>query len=257
MKHYINELIKILKGRGKEVYFWFRDDDVGNYTTELITFIDYFLKRETDILMAVIPSNVNDKTVQLIRDNERIIVAQHGFSHIDYSTDTEPKSEFPKSRNVESAVSEINMGKNMMERLFPGNYTGIFVPPFFEISDHVLQEISDWYKWYSCWWTNSVNGDRVFVNSQVDFIDWNRTKTYAGSRFIENQVLRELNLLNDSRFTSTIIGVVLHHDYCRIDSYYELDWFFYLSELHENVHIISPKKAYELIHSEGVLISEI
>ena len=237
------------------MFIWFRDDDVSVNSEKLNTLIKYFLEKRTDILMAVIPNSVEEETIKVIRENNRLIVGQHGFCHINYSVGDEPKSEFPKSRPYESALAELELGRKMIKKLFPENYADVFVPPYFEIDDSILKRISGWYKWFSCWWTNSINEDNcVFVNAQVDFVNWDTIKEYGGSRYVEEQVLRELTLLDELPYSATVIGVVLHHDYCETDSYQELDWFFSLPEQYKNVYIISPKQAYDFVCSKKVLI---
>jgi len=256
MKHLISEFLERLCLKNKNVYLWFRDDDVGRNTLKLKKMIQYFDCKDKSILLAVIPTLIDEEITSLINNNDRLMVGQHGFSHINYALDNESKSEYPYSRCNASTITEIMLGKKIIETAFKEKFLDVFIPPYFEIDKHILQMINGSFKWYSGWWTNSIVGEFVFINAQIDFVNWNEINTYGGADFVELQLIRELKVLEKSNcYSSIVIGIVLHHEYCEEDSYKELDWIISLSNFHKNLMIISPTQLYDLVTNDKVVVN--
>lgn len=256
MKQIINEFLKRLYIQNKSVYLWFRDDDVGRNTIKFKKMARYFDNRDISILLAVIPTLIDEEITCFIKNSDRLMVGQHGFSHTNYADDNEPKSEYPNSRCNTSTISEIMLGKDIIKTAFQEKFLDVFIPPYFEIDKQILQKIDGRFKWYSGWWTNSIAGEFVFVNAQIDFIKWDGNNTFGGAEFVESQFIRELIKLEESTcYSSIAIGIVLHHEHCEEDSYKELDWIVSLTNLHKNLMIISPSQAYDFVTNDKVVVN--
>ena len=200
----------------KKIFFWFRDDDGNQLNDKFIRLIDFFEANNCPILEAVIPANLDPMLVTYTISKKHVYIGQHGFSHTNYSDNIEVKSELCESRDVKSVVNEQMFGNSILEKNFGDKYSHIFVPPFFEITDTIKNELveKNIYKAFSIWWDNCmINNAIPEVNVQIDFIDWRKEEKFAGDKFIVEQIEREVKKICEKNYMEYgVIGVVLHHN---------------------------------------------
>ena len=201
-----NNLIELLKN--KKVKFWFRDDDVTKFDDSLEDLLNYFKNKNIDILLAAIPTEVDEITAVKLKKHSNILLGQHGYSHTNYSN-TE-MAEFTLERDVEEVKHQIKIGREKLQKLFGKMYLDIFIPPWFEIDKNTLKTISELnYKAISNYWDNQVNKYNIIeANSQVDFVNWDKAYTFGGADYVLDQIINELNKDKDEYY----IGLLLHHE---------------------------------------------
>lgn len=212
-----NKLIELLKN--KKVNFWFRDDDIGKFDDSLEELLDYFKNKNIDILLAVIPTEVDDVTAVKIKKYNNVLLGQHGYSHTNYSK-TE-KAEFTTERNVEEVKTQIKNGREKLKKLFEEKYIDIFIPPWFEIDENTLKTVQELdYKAISNYWDNQINkNNTIEANTQVDFVNWDKAKTFGGTDYVLDQIINELNKEKNEYY----IGLLLHHERVGNQTYNFLD----------------------------------
>ena len=81
----LKSVINIERNSDYEVKFWWRDDDVSDSIEELKNLISFSYLNKIPVNLAVIPQNLSNEAIKLIKQNSHISVVQHGYSHINYS----------------------------------------------------------------------------------------------------------------------------------------------------------------------------
>ena len=206
MINYINRFINILKLKtiintkvrlGYEVKFWWRDDDVSDSTEELKNLISFSCLNKIPVNLAVIPQNLSNEAIKLIKQYTHISVVQHGYSHINYANIGEPLNEFGLHRGLEIQLKEIRIGFEKLITAFGNQFIPVFVPPWGHIADSVIEQIS----------TIGIKGismigdrDKIYPNLinnnvHVDIHSW---KTESASSYEVN--IRSYNQIIDDIF---------------------------------------------------------
>lgn len=207
----------------KKVFFWFRDDDGNVLNDKFKRLVEFFEVKKCTLLESIIPFDLDSNIVDYIKMKDNIYIGQHGYTHIDYSIDKSVKSELCSSRDIETVISEQKIGNCILEEAFGEKYTHVYVPPFFEIEDVIKNKLIGLgiYNAFSIWWSNSmINMDIPEINVQIDFVDWNFEEKFAGERYVNSQIERELKgICDNSCLDYGIIGIVLHHNLMCDDDY--------------------------------------
>lgn len=114
---------------------FFRNDDVkGELDESLIYLSERLLEMGILLLHAVEPKNVSKEVVEwlvgLKKDHpETLSIIQHGLDHA-VKTSSPNRGEFGGGRSFESQLSEIQQGKQLMEKYFGGFWNQVFSFPY-------------------------------------------------------------------------------------------------------------------------------
>ena len=138
----LKSVINIERNSDYEVKFWWRDDDVSDSTEELKNLISFSDLNKIPVNLAVIPQNLSNEAIKLIKQNSHISVVQHGYSHINYATIGEPLNEFGHHRSLDTQLKEIRIGFDKLKTSFGNQFVPVFVPPWGHIADSVIEQIS-------------------------------------------------------------------------------------------------------------------
>ena len=197
--------------------FWFRDDDAGIDNDSLDNLMQYLTNKNINLLIAAIPELSDDKLKLLLAKYDNYIIAQHGYSHTNYSKDE--LSEYPDTRTKEVIATELTNGDRILSTLFNNKFIKVFVPPWFEIGGKTKKIIKEHdYLAISNYWKNQINPNGIIeINSQVDLVDWDKAYTFGGEDFVLKQIISEIELGN------TCIGILLHHERIGKETCYFLD----------------------------------
>ena len=106
----IQNKIKSQINLGKDVRFWWRDDDVVDSTKELDILLEFSVMNNVPVYLAVIPKYLTDHAIEKIRKNQNASVMQHGYSHTNYNIKGKPLNEFGLDRDLKVQVNDINNG---------------------------------------------------------------------------------------------------------------------------------------------------
>ena len=193
----LKSVINIERNSDYEVKFWWRDDDVSDSTEELKILISFSYLNKIPVNLAVIPQNLSNEAIKLIKQNSHISVVQHGYSHINYANVGEPLNEFGHHRSLDTQLKEIRIGFDKLKTSFGNQFVPVFVPPWGHIADSVIEQIS----------TIGIKGismigdrDKIYPNLinnnvHVDIHSW---KTESDSSYEVN--IRSYNQIIDDIF---------------------------------------------------------
>ena len=138
----LKSVINIERNSDYEVKFWWRDDDVSDSTEELKELISFSCLNKIPVNLAVIPQNLSNEAIKLIKQYTHISVVQHGYSHINYANVGEPLNEFGLHRSLEIQLKEIRIGFEKLITAFGNQFVPVFVPPWGHIAESVIEQVS-------------------------------------------------------------------------------------------------------------------
>ena len=164
---------------GARATWWWRDDDAVEPTSALAELVNL----APTVALAVIPSRMKPALAGFLRHHPGVMVLQHGFSHVNHAQDHERKSEFPASRDVEIAVSELRRGRQILEDALGPRALPVLTPPWNRAGDAVLARLrGSGFTGLSRYLPRKVpeiHGLRQ-INTHVDVIDWRGSRGFVG-----------------------------------------------------------------------------
>ena len=177
----------------EKLYFWWREDDVGDYVSELQTILT-ILKRP--MVLAVTPSFLIPKVKQIVQ-NTRLPVIQHGVDHINHA-ESGYQDEFPESIDYHVAADKILKAKEALQIDFKDQFLPVYAPPWLMIpknlSDFLLtkgfKEIS----------TYNPDKEKNLWNPDVDLINWSKGLSFDTQEYVLERLLYKLTFTNHSGF---------------------------------------------------------
>ena len=189
--------------RGSQIIIWLRDDDVIEPTPALSEFLATM--HMVPVSLAAIPANVKDSLVNM---HSQLTILHHGWKHENHGT--HQRSEFPAGSDEKMVVAQLRRGRRVLKRIFPEHYRPIFVPPWNDIGDDVIEYLPQVpFLALSTFGNQSQASSMVSLNAHVDVIDWQRgvgQPTYLILKHLVNEI--ELRLKRD---VNTPIGILTHH----------------------------------------------
>jgi len=192
--------------RGVKIKIWIRDDDAIEFTRELSEFLEAM--HDFPISLAVIPGNIKDTLVNVLKMHPRLTILQHGWMHENRSTGL--PSEFPDGLEEKQVVAELKRGYNILNNMFPEHYYPIFVPPWNRIGDDIVEDFHQIpLGGLSVFGNDSGPISITNINTHVDIMDWQLgtgQSTYMILKCLINEI--ELRLEHD---VDTPIGILTHH----------------------------------------------
>ena len=213
----LKSVINIERNSDYEVKFWWRDDDVSDSTEELNKLISFSDLNKIPVNLAVIPQNLSNEAIKLIKQYTHISVVQHGYSHINYANVGEPLNEFGLHRSLEIQLKEIRIGFEKLITAFGNQFVPVFVPPWGHIAESVIEKLSTiGIKGISLIGHSDKNYPCLFnKNVDIDIFSW-KTQSEISYEFNirdYSQILDDicdkikLKINNNNRIT---IGIVTH-----------------------------------------------
>lgn len=117
-----------------KIYFFFRDDDVGETGLEEKAFVNFllpFLYHNIPVNLAVIPFKLEPSKIKAIINlcPDLFEIHMHGFYHIEH----EPWSEFPEKYDIEIFKQNLIKADKLLRQNFNKHYVRIFTPPWHNI----------------------------------------------------------------------------------------------------------------------------
>jgi hypothetical protein len=115
--------------------YFVRDDDIGELTDELTTFVNAFLARRIPVSYQIIPARLTSDCARFLLDVERdhpdlIEFGQHGLHHAMTVRGKRLKREFGPERSLEDQCADIGEGLRLLrERLGADRAITLFTPP--------------------------------------------------------------------------------------------------------------------------------
>ena len=120
----------------KRTYVFFRDDDIGPLTEELMSFVGIFLDKKIPVNYQIIPERLTQETAGWLVEIKKkypdlIHLNQHGYCHALYDSDGNMVSieEFGNSVGLNEQYENIMKGRTILENSLGSLFSPVFTPP--------------------------------------------------------------------------------------------------------------------------------
>lgn len=128
----------------KSARLFIRDDDVWTLDKKFRFFFDLAIDHNLPVVYAVIPAKMDKGLVRFLRRAKEktphlLDIVQHGWRHLNHSTDDETKYEFGASRSVAFQREDIRRGFKKIRLAFGEHFTPAFVPPYHGYDERTLR----------------------------------------------------------------------------------------------------------------------
>lgn len=131
-----------------------RFDDIGPYRSGLADLLGQLDAREIPVLLAVIPSQLDDSMARVIGRLKHALVFQHGCRHLNRKAQGW-LDEFPAHLERQAVSKEIAQGRQMLESKLGIEICG-YVPPWNNTADQTIRILeAQGYVFYSAQSNNS------------------------------------------------------------------------------------------------------
>ena len=113
------------------VSVFFRDDDVVQSSSPLVSLLEVFSEAGVPLHLAVIPGQCQQKSAKQLVDlagqcGGLVEFGQHGWQHVDHGG----YAEFGKMRSLPEQLADMSLGKRVMAEMFGESNSDIFSPPY-------------------------------------------------------------------------------------------------------------------------------
>ncbi len=128
---------------GETAYFWWRDDDACDSSPELERLLQSSTSNRVPLALAVIPAALKPALVERLPKQALISVLQHGYEHSSHAAAGQRKLELGGNRSNEESVSDLRIGKQLLEQHFGVQFVAALVPPWNRIDGAIIARLPD------------------------------------------------------------------------------------------------------------------
>lgn len=179
---------------GREVEFWWRDDDAVQWTPALAQLVGLARRCDVPLALAVVPSSAESALfAQLAED---VCVLQHGVDHRNRGAPGAKRAEFVPQERPEDAVARIAAGCVRLASLAGPRWTAAFAPPWNRMPEALAARLP----------AAGLRGLSLFgprqrarpspglaqVNTHVDLVAWRGDRGFVGVQAALAQAVRHL-----------------------------------------------------------------
>ncbi len=203
-------LINALEQLSRPVTLFYRDDDAGWATPDLLRLLDLFEKLDLPLDLATIPAALDQNLAQELRSrmqatHQRLGIHQHGFQHLNHQSKGR-KCEFGDARTVGQQMVDIKRGMVILNEYFDNNTDPIFTPPWNRCNLQTL-DVLDHLSFLGLSRDEHAQPAASRSMTQVPVhIDW--LKKSKGERWSHEQIMQKLAA---RLLAGKVTGVMLHH----------------------------------------------
>ncbi len=244
-KHFEELLVQHLDWfaeRGRQVRFWWRDDDAISSTPALETLLNFSQDFGIPLSLSVIPKYVKDALAQRLETTSAVHVLHHGWQHKNYQDKSreEKSSEFGWRRSAQDFTEELIEGKQILQNLFGPRFVPLFVPPWNRVAPPAVRLLQQQggYGLSAFTWINHFR--MPHLQSHVDIIEWKRDKRFIGWERARKRL--DLQLCRRRANSIDPIGLLTHHLDHGEDCTEFLEAFFKLTSSHPAAQWLSSKE---------------
>ena len=209
----MNELLAELDRcttKGHQVTFWLRDDDAVTATPALDRLMSLAASFDVPVVLAVIPMPAEPALANSLTDS-RVRIALHGFAHANHAGPDEKKQELGPHRPPTTVLDELARGRDRLDALFPGQTTGMLVPPWNRIAADLVPHLPGLgLRWLSAFGPEPPTlpaANLVQIDCQLDIMDWRARRSHPAHLLAD----RLAELVRQRRGAPGPIGILTHH----------------------------------------------
>jgi peptidoglycan/xylan/chitin deacetylase (PgdA/CDA1 family) len=200
---------------GRQVRFWWRDDDAAQPTPALARLLDLSDAFAIEVSVAVVPASASKSLTSSFAAHRNVAVLQHGYAHRNHAAPGEPSVECGGARPVETVLEELDAGRRRLSDVLDGRAEAILAAPWNRIAVPVLDRLQEaGFRGASAYGPRrAMQGAHrlAIANVHVDPINW-RERRFAGREKAISSFVGELR----ARRTGTNerdepVGLLTHH----------------------------------------------
>ncbi len=242
----LTDELDIWRDRGLQATFWWRDDDAVAFTPPLRRMLEIARNHDAPLAVAVVPNGFEPELCERLNARADVSVLQHGFDHTNRAPADEKKSEFPKRRNLQDALQDIESGRKALQAFTGGE--AVLVPPWNRIAPAVREALPGLgFAGVSLFGARTQNhrakGLSV-INTHVDIIDWHGTRGFVGSDAAITAILTHLQSRRAAMHDiHEATGLLSHHLVHDEDCWHFIEDFLHHVNAHEAARPISIAEA--------------
>lgn len=198
---------------GQTATFWWRDDDATAETGALDRLLDLANRHRAALALSVIPYRIVSSLAGRLAVEPRITVVQHGYAHVNHAPPGEKKAELGAHRPLGVALGELTRGALALDEAFGQGWLRVMVPPHNRIADALAASLPDaGYLGLSTYGRKQRGAaGLVWVDVQVDPIDWQGTRGFVGAANALAAAIRDLAWRRAREFDPAPTGLLTHH----------------------------------------------
>ncbi len=210
----LREALDKLADDGRQVQFWWRDDDAVSATGQLDRLIDVANRFDAPLLLAAIPQFVDDTLVERVSGESRVRIGVHGFAHINHASKGQKKQELGDHRPLANVVEDLEIGRKRLRDRFGEAFVDVLVPPWNRISKTVQSElVKIGFRGLSCFGSEEqyagLPGLSV-ANTHIDPIDWHGSRSLCDPRNLI-ETMAKLVIESSHNSEGRVCGLLTHH----------------------------------------------
>lgn len=189
-----------------------RNDDVWTLDAPFRFFFDQAIDRSLPVIYAVIPGKMEKGLIRfLCRAKEKtphlLDIVQHGWLHVNHSTDDTVKYEFGSSMPSDAQRENVQQGLKKMSLAFGDHFTSVFVPPFHGYDEGTLRILQE-----EGFQAFSAGNSRLKKESGlIEFPAKISFSRYDKGKASVNTAKDMVDMLMRDIFCAPLSGVLTHH----------------------------------------------
>ncbi len=229
---------------GREVEFWWRDDDVNKPSLALERLVSISNTHKAALSLAAIPKGIDSNLVDVFQNNRLVNILQHGYSHNNCAPPTSRKMELGLHRPISEITTQLASGFSILQDIFGAQFLPVMVPPWNRIDSQVVNELQN----------IGLNGISTLgprnksnfsdklkeINVHIDILNWKIGPCFKGNTACIEQIV---NHLSDKRMGRVDIneptGIMTHHSVHDEGCWDFLDTLFKFLNAQKHVNILS------------------
>lgn len=194
---------------GREIPFWWRDDDAIAATTALDQLLALSCETGVPVHLAVIPAFVEEGLKARLVDTDARVL-QHGWAHENHAPKIEKKAEYRDHRSLDAMRAELLRGQEVLTSLFGARFSPVFVPPWNRISPELVAVLPD--LGFSAVSTFNARPTPFHTNTHIDPINWREDRSAYPVETLVDQTVAVLKArrIGDTDPTEPL-GLLTHH----------------------------------------------
>jgi hypothetical protein len=170
------------RNAGREVEFWWRDDDAARPNPALSRLIALAQRSVTPLALAAVPAQSEKEAFE--DTGPYVSVLQHGADHANRAAPGEKKTEFAVSEPASAAVARLVAARRQLELTAGKRYLPVLAPPWNRLPDHLVMHLAAaglrGVSQYGARTRVEAAPGLPQVNTHVDIIAWRSDRKFVG-----------------------------------------------------------------------------